>query len=44
MIEDQTRLGTNDCIRFIERTNQGNFLRINSEKGKIFIIILNHCK
>ena len=33
MVEDQTRVGNTDCIKFIERTNQKNYLRIVSEKG-----------
>jgi len=33
MVEDQTRVGTQDCIKFIEGSNQKNYLRIVSEKG-----------
>jgi hypothetical protein len=33
MVEDQTRVGNTDCIKFIERKNQENYLRIISEKG-----------
>jgi hypothetical protein len=33
MVEDQTRVGNTDCIKFIERKNQENYLRIISGKG-----------
>ena len=33
MVEDQTKVGNTDCIKFIERTNQNNYLNIISADG-----------
>jgi meprin A len=33
MIEDSTRVGTRDCIKFVERTTQTTYCRINRGNG-----------
>ena len=33
LIEDQTRINGNDCIKFVPRTNQANYINIQSISG-----------
>ena len=31
MVEDQTRIGSKDCVKFVQKKNEKNYIRIVSE-------------